>query len=97
MSVDREIRYPGSKEPRGIVHRLYRRRGKLDEAIAASRRFSRMATVAVLVLAATAFWQGWVLSGGWPGLAGTAFGWMELATTKLLSRTFLRHDKPAHT
>ncbi len=54
------------------------RRAPLDEAIAASRRFSRVATVAVLVLAATAFWQGWVLSGGWPGLAGTAFGWMEL-------------------
>ncbi|MBN9561269.1 MAG: CopD family protein [Alphaproteobacteria bacterium] len=59
--------------------RIVVRSAPLDEAIAASRRFSRMATVAVLVLAATAFWQGWVLSGGWPGLAGTAFGWMELA------------------
>ena len=25
------------------------------------------------------------------------FGWMELATTKLLNRTFPRRDKPAHT
>jgi hypothetical protein len=24
------------------------------------------------------------------------FGWMELATTKLLNRAFLRRDKPAH-
>jgi putative copper export protein/mono/diheme cytochrome c family protein len=58
--------------------RIVVRGSPLDEAIAASRRFSRMATVAVLALAGTAFWQGWVLSGGWPGLAGTAFGWMEL-------------------
>ena len=50
----------------------------LGEAIAASRRFSRLATAAVLVLAATALWQAWALTGGWAGLAGSGFGWMEL-------------------
>ncbi len=53
------------------------------DAAAASRRFSRRATIAVLVLAATALWQGWALSGGWAGLAGTAFGWMELVKLAL--------------
>jgi len=63
--------------------RIVVRGAPVDEAIAASHRFSRMATVAVLVLAATAAWQAWQLSGGWPGLAGTAFGWMEIAKIAL--------------
>ena len=37
----------------------------------------------MLILAATALYQGWVLSGGWAGLAGTGFGWMELAKLAL--------------
>ena len=49
-----------------------------DDAIALSRQFSALGAVAVLLIAGTAAWQGWTLSGGLTGLAGTAYGWMEL-------------------
>jgi len=54
------------------------RRLSPDDAGAVSRRFSGLGGLAVLVIAGTAMWQGWVLSGGVPGLVGTAYGWMEL-------------------
>ncbi len=49
-----------------------------DDARALSRHFSVLGGLAVLVIAATATWQGWTLSGGLPGLIGTAYGWTEL-------------------
>ena len=49
-----------------------------DEAIRASRRFSTMATVAVVLLAITAAAQFWVLIGSLPGLIGTGYGLMAL-------------------
>ncbi len=54
------------------------RRLSPDDAGAVSRRFSVLGSFAVLAIAGTAMWQGWVLSGGVPGLVGTAYGWMEL-------------------
>lgn len=45
----------------------------------AARRFSTMATPCVLVLAATAFWQGRILIGSIAALFGTAYGWLALA------------------
>lgn len=41
---------------------------------AAPRRFGQMASWAVVVLVASAAWQGWILGGGLPGLIGTAYG-----------------------
>lgn len=46
----------------------------LDVAALAARRFSILGIAAVATLAATALFQGWVLSGGLSGLAGTAYG-----------------------
>lgn len=42
----------------------------------AALRFSRLATLAVIILAGTALYQGTILSGGLPGLIGTSYGWM---------------------
>ncbi len=40
----------------------------------AARRYARLGLPAVLLLAGTAAWQGWILGGGLPGLLGTAYG-----------------------
>ena len=45
----------------------------------ASRRFSRLASACVLVLAASAGFQFWVLVGGLPALLGTGYGLVALA------------------
>jgi copper resistance protein D len=44
----------------------------------AARRFSTLATPCVVVLAATALWQGGVLVGSLAALFGTPYGWMAL-------------------
>jgi putative copper resistance protein D len=54
-----------------------------QDAAVVSRRFSRLGTGCVLVLAATALWQGLALVGGLHGLFGTAYGWMVLVKTAL--------------
>ena len=46
----------------------------LEIAEHAARRFSVLGLVSVTILAATSACQGWVLSGGLPGLTGTAYG-----------------------
>jgi copper resistance protein D len=43
-----------------------------------ARRFSPLGFGCVLVLALTAFVQGWALIGGFGALGGTAYGWMAL-------------------
>jgi putative copper resistance protein D len=43
-----------------------------------ARRFSPLGVACVLVLAATAFAQGWALIGSFGALGGTAYGWMAL-------------------
>jgi putative copper export protein/mono/diheme cytochrome c family protein len=54
-------------------------------AAAAVRRFSRVGTACVLVLAATALIQGSQLVGGVPGLLGTAYGWMVMLKAVLFA------------
>jgi putative copper export protein/mono/diheme cytochrome c family protein len=49
------------------------------EAQKAAENFSRMATIAVIILSATALYQGWALVGSLPALIGTAYGWVALA------------------
>lgn len=51
----------------------------------ASQRFSRLGTACVLLLAATAGWQGWVLIGGLPGLVGTGYGVLALLKALLFA------------
>ncbi|MFL5333379.1 MAG: CopD family protein, partial [Geminicoccaceae bacterium] len=51
--------------------------------VLASRRFSPMATLCVLLLAITASFQFWVLIEGLPGLIGTGYGRMALAKAGL--------------
>ena len=63
------------------------RTGPLDIAGAASQRFSPIGIGCVLVLAATASYQGSVLVGSVPGLVGTAYG--RMALTKLALFTIL--------
>jgi len=58
---------------------LFVRAAPAADAQNAADNFSRMATVAVLILAATALYQGWVLVGSLPALIGTAYGWVALA------------------
>ena len=50
------------------------REAPLDVTAFAARRFSALGLVSVAILAATSVFQGWVLSGGLPGLTGTAYG-----------------------
>lgn len=50
----------------------------LAEAVLASRRFSRLGTACVLLLALTAGWQSWALIGDLPGLLGTGYGLVAL-------------------
>jgi putative copper resistance protein D len=47
-------------------------------AAALARRFSPLGIVCVLVLAITAFYQGWMLIGGWSFLLHSAYGWTAL-------------------
>lgn len=42
----------------------------------AALRFSHLATIAVIILAGSALYQGWALGGGLPGLIGTDYGQM---------------------
>ena len=51
----------------------------------AARRYARLGGPAVLVLAGSAAWQGWVLGGGLPGLVGTPYGAMLGAKTALFA------------
>jgi putative copper resistance protein D len=50
------------------------REAPLEAAWHAARRFSTLGTISVTTLAATAFLQGTLLSGGLTGLTGTAYG-----------------------
>ena len=50
------------------------RKAPLEIAEHAAGRFSVLGLVSVTILAATSVFQGWVLSGGLPGLTGTAYG-----------------------
>jgi len=50
------------------------REAPLEIAEFAARRFSALGLVSVAILAAASVFQGWVLSGGLPGLTGTAYG-----------------------
>jgi putative copper export protein/mono/diheme cytochrome c family protein len=63
---------------------LFVRAVPVVEAQRVAENFSRMATIAVLILAATALYQGWVLVGSLPALIGTAYGWVALAKLGLL-------------
>jgi copper resistance protein D len=56
-----------------------------DQAAATARRFSRLGLASVLILAATALFQGWVLSGGLRGLTGTAYGTVLLIKAGLFA------------
>lgn len=49
------------------------------------RRFSRLAAVCLLVLAATASYQGWVMVGSVRALIGTDYGWTALGKTVLFA------------
>ena len=57
---------------------------KPDAAALASRRFSLLGTVCVLVLAGTAAFQSFVLIGGLPGWVGTGYGLVALLKIALL-------------
>jgi copper resistance protein D len=57
---------------------LLARRLPLGGVLILARRFSPLGFACVLVLAVTAFLQGWVLIGGFGALGGTAYGWMAL-------------------
>ncbi|HTU55326.1 MAG TPA: CopD family protein [Acetobacteraceae bacterium] len=54
----------------------------------AANRFSAMATPCVLVLAASALWQGRILIGSVAALFGTAYGWIALAKLGLFVMLF---------
>ena len=54
-------------------------------AAATVRRFSHLATVCVLLLAATASYQGWVMIGSGGGLTGTGYGWTALGKAGLFA------------
>jgi copper resistance protein D len=56
-----------------------------DGAAILSRRYSRLGATCVLVLAVTAFWQGWVLVGSMDALQRTAYGWMVLLKATLFA------------
>ena len=57
----------------------------LDVAAFAARRFSTLGLASVAILAATAMFQGWILSGGLPGLVGTAYGAVLLIKATLFT------------
>jgi putative copper resistance protein D len=57
----------------------------LDVAALATRRFSTLGLASVTILAATAMFQGWILSGGLPGLVGTAYGAVLLIKATLFT------------
>jgi putative copper export protein/mono/diheme cytochrome c family protein len=51
----------------------------------AARWFSPLGKLCVAAMLATAALQGWLLIGGVPGLAGTAYGWVALGKAALLA------------
>jgi putative copper export protein/mono/diheme cytochrome c family protein len=53
-------------------------------AVVAARRFSRLALVAMLTLAATGLWNAWEQLGDIPSLIGTRYGWLLLLKLGLL-------------
>lgn len=55
----------------------------LDVAALTARRFSTLGLASVLILAATAMFQGWILSGGLLGLLGTTYGAVLLVKATL--------------
>jgi putative copper resistance protein D len=57
----------------------------LDVAALAARRFSTLGLASVAILAATAMFQGCILSGGLPGLVGTAYGAVLLTKAALFT------------
>jgi len=57
----------------------------LDIAALVARRFSALGLASVATLTATALFQGWVLSGGVPGLTGTAYGGVLLTKAALFA------------
>ncbi len=61
------------------------REAPLDVAALAARRFSTLGLASVAILAATAMFQGWILSGGLPGLVGTAYGGVLLTKATLFT------------
>jgi putative copper resistance protein D len=61
------------------------RRSPPDLVAVAARRFSVLGLAAVATLAATALFQGWVLSGGLHGLTGTAYGTVLLIKAGLFA------------
>jgi copper resistance protein D len=63
---------------------LFVREAPPNTSATAAQRFSALGVSCVLVLAATATFQGWALAGGLWGLVGTAYGWVLL--TKPSSR-----------
>lgn len=63
---------------------LFVREAPSNTSATAAQRFSALGVSCVLVLAATATFQGWALAGGLWGLVGTAYGWVLL--TKPSSR-----------
>ncbi len=54
-------------------------------AVTAARYFSPLGKVCVVAVAGSAVWQGWVLVGSIPALAGTAYGWVVVAKILLLA------------
>jgi putative copper resistance protein D len=56
-----------------------------DRVAIAARRFSVLGLASVATLAATALFQGWVLSGGLTGLTGTAYGTVLLIKAGLFA------------
>jgi copper resistance protein D len=57
----------------------------LELAALAARRFSTLGLASVAILAATAMFQGWLLSGGLLGLVGTAYGAVLLTKATLFT------------
>jgi putative copper resistance protein D len=57
---------------------LLARRLPIEKVSILARHFSPLGLGCVLVLAVTAFFQGWALIGGFGALGGTAYGWMAL-------------------
>jgi len=58
------------------------------DAAAAARWFSPLGKLCLVVIAATALVQGWVLVASVPGLVGTGYGWMALVKAALFGVLF---------
>jgi copper resistance protein D len=54
-------------------------------AVVATRRFSRMALIAMLALVGTGLWNAWEQLGDLPSLLGTRYGWLLLVKIALLA------------